>query len=408
MYHLAQLLNVQAAMYFRAVSVASDEPLCLATLMALDPAAVTSVACRQERMAIVWNLIAKQCGGIPARVIFFAEQPLQLATLDGWRWAPKTLLIADFETGLDYDIAINRFTTSESGRVDLSVYNLGSLSEQGLRVTFPGSLLTLKPWTEGSSKWPWSLLHSQPVEQLFCRDKSTGKWFTIVDYFLSRRRIRSSSSEERAKRDKQMIEEEGTETREGKRRSQPIFNELCSGNVALIKDTMMPDYTTRWLLVRLRDEYDENAPLHVHASLTVLLTEVDPCVWPALDALRTIAAKVAGSEENQQFLCYLEQAGGGDHDNDECRRIVKELAEEMQRQISDYWDESVEFAASCEMYLGKNRRDRCLRFLLSAAPYDLCLEPLSDDRVWVVDRPVAGDGKCKEECCETETRDQDF
>lgn len=63
-HYIQQVHAVQAPLYFRNVSFASDEPLCLMTLLSLDPTdIITAGPCRQERMAKVWKLVAEKCGG---------------------------------------------------------------------------------------------------------------------------------------------------------------------------------------------------------------------------------------------------------------------------------------------------------------------------------------------------------
>lgn len=140
-----RLWRLQCAIYFRGVSVPSDEPLCIATLLALEISNVYEVKCAQQRMARIWELVAKAAGGIPPRMIFFVNEPLQLPKLTGWRWAPKTLLSPTFGSGLRYENKADRF-----GVFDLTVssggdFPLGIPTELGFKVVFPGFALTARP-----------------------------------------------------------------------------------------------------------------------------------------------------------------------------------------------------------------------------------------------------------------------
>jgi len=74
---------------YRSVSVATDEPLCIGTLMSLDLDAILSVQPKEDRMQKIWELVAALHGGITSQIIFFQE--LRIDT-PGWKWAPKSLL----------------------------------------------------------------------------------------------------------------------------------------------------------------------------------------------------------------------------------------------------------------------------------------------------------------------------
>ena len=73
----------------RAVTVPSDEPLCIMTLLSLDSKPIVTVDTAEDRMQQVWKQIAKQYNGIPAKIIFI-DFPRLISK--GWAWAPKSLL----------------------------------------------------------------------------------------------------------------------------------------------------------------------------------------------------------------------------------------------------------------------------------------------------------------------------
>src|SRR5207247_2056675 len=87
------------------------------------------------------------------------------------------------ESGLDYNVATGRWDPPFQAKVlDPSASQLGIVTKYGLKVTYPGLKITLKPWVQHSRKWPWSLYVRCLVEnQLFCRS-TTGEWFTISSY----------------------------------------------------------------------------------------------------------------------------------------------------------------------------------------------------------------------------------
>lgn len=84
-----QLTTLQRALHFRTVSVPSDEPLCIATLMKLDSHYVASAAGAEQRIARVWELLDRAGGGLPPGIVVIVDEPLEVPS---WRWAPRSLL----------------------------------------------------------------------------------------------------------------------------------------------------------------------------------------------------------------------------------------------------------------------------------------------------------------------------
>jgi len=89
---LKSISLVESALRFRGVSVASDEALCIATLMQVDLSALTCI--REEdhkdemrllRMKKVWELIATE-HGVPSSFIFSSSgPPLRAVATNGRR-----------------------------------------------------------------------------------------------------------------------------------------------------------------------------------------------------------------------------------------------------------------------------------------------------------------------------------
>jgi hypothetical protein len=100
------LAQLQRALNWRTASVLSDEPLSIARLLSLDINYVAAPDSAEERMARVWELIAKNRGGIPPRIIFYNDNPIDI---DGWRWAPRSLLTSMEESGISIDERAARF-----------------------------------------------------------------------------------------------------------------------------------------------------------------------------------------------------------------------------------------------------------------------------------------------------------
>jgi hypothetical protein len=67
------------ALQFRSVSVASDEPLCIGTLMGMDLSPILQLKTQEDRMRKVWDLMAVRNAGIPAQVLYLEEERLGIS-----------------------------------------------------------------------------------------------------------------------------------------------------------------------------------------------------------------------------------------------------------------------------------------------------------------------------------------
>lgn len=117
----------------RSVTDPYDEPLCLSTIVDLDKENATSVARAppEQRMEILWDRWSKSTHGIPSRIIF-SDGPKLSRT--GYRWAPATLLRGSMPS----------IFLPEG-------YDTGMLCPSGLKVRFPGILLSSIPLSREAS-----------------------------------------------------------------------------------------------------------------------------------------------------------------------------------------------------------------------------------------------------------------
>ncbi|RDW77860.1 hypothetical protein BP5796_05712 [Coleophoma crateriformis] len=125
---------LDSALKHRSVTVPSDEPLCIGTLMSLDMSAITSVA-EQSRMCQVWDLLIKSPCGVPSGIIFLPEARLDTP---GLRWAPKSMLGFAARDG------------GQGGRSqDWKTPRAEAKTPFGLRVRFPGFRLHPPVYNDG-------------------------------------------------------------------------------------------------------------------------------------------------------------------------------------------------------------------------------------------------------------------
>ena len=141
----------------RSVTEPSDEPLCLSTILDLDKRNATAVARAppEQRMKIIWDRWSKSTHGIPGRIIFSDSPKLSDA---GYRWAPSTLLRGSMPSVL----------LPES-------FGTGVLCPSGLKVQFPGILLSSIPLSRKAS----GARKMKSDRPNFIRD-GKGLWYTFT------------------------------------------------------------------------------------------------------------------------------------------------------------------------------------------------------------------------------------
>ncbi|KAG8530624.1 uncharacterized protein KY384_004662 [Bacidia gigantensis] len=186
-----RLMMLAKALQGRSVSVASDEPLCLSTLLDLPLRRVAETEPR-ERMKEFWHLLSKSRFGIPSIVMFSHCPRIQDP---GFRWAPSTMM---------GDTALLLSTI---------VSPSGGLSPEGLRVTLPGVIFQPIEPLGGLRAFVPRGLSARPT---FFREEN-GDWFIF------------SMEDEHA-------------AREAEKQGKAPFHEILLGMNKVIKDSLPEDY----------------------------------------------------------------------------------------------------------------------------------------------------------------------
>ncbi|KAI9167788.1 hypothetical protein HJFPF1_03925 [Paramyrothecium foliicola] len=164
----------------RAVSVPSDEPLCLATLMDLDAGYVAKEQDPERRMARFWQLIAAKDGGITSQILFWSGQCLGVS---GWRWAPASLLASsDKDDEGDHHKWLN---LKRNWQTPILYSSLGTPTALGLKVMLPGYRLVAQPRKNGLPLGLGLDLGEMTIHLLLFRDKSTRQWYCLSDCFTT-------------------------------------------------------------------------------------------------------------------------------------------------------------------------------------------------------------------------------
>ena len=87
----AQMKDIMQGLVYRSVTVPSDEPLIIATLLALDLSQILA-SDPAERMNTLWRIIGTSPSGIDKHILFHMGPKLHER---GLRWAPQSLLFVD-------------------------------------------------------------------------------------------------------------------------------------------------------------------------------------------------------------------------------------------------------------------------------------------------------------------------
>ncbi|KAK4163093.1 hypothetical protein QBC43DRAFT_320507 [Cladorrhinum sp. PSN259] len=177
-------LAIQSTLRYRAVTVPSDEPLCIATLFGLDVAAILAAPRELEpRMQLIWQMIQSEAGSIPALVIFRADSTL---SAPGWGWASNSFLLSGESNGVSGYKTVEYVDDYDQGLLAAKIPNARIVPGQGLEVRLPGILLESVPFIENGSLHAWSCLISgngEPVVYFYNESEET--WYKMLDWYAS-------------------------------------------------------------------------------------------------------------------------------------------------------------------------------------------------------------------------------
>jgi hypothetical protein len=183
------LKTLDEALLHRTISNASDEPICIGTLMRLSAKAILApgddildalrenddldedgqhllqLKLRDARMKIVWKLLAEKFKSLPAQIIFFEERRIDA---QGFRWAPRSFLQAE-----------NVYLSPTLRKVRWDDSQPGVVTERGLQVSYPGFRLHLAQYNDGKPRNPWRGRKRLPEDGIPFRDSSSGEWYKV-------------------------------------------------------------------------------------------------------------------------------------------------------------------------------------------------------------------------------------
>ncbi|KAK4228128.1 hypothetical protein QBC38DRAFT_168864 [Podospora fimiseda] len=176
------LLSIQSALSYRAVTVPSDEPLCIATLFGLDvPAILAAPRDLESRMKLIWQMIQSEVGSLPALVIFRADNTI---SSPGWGWASKTFLLSGHGGSSIMMPGYKTFHYIDGHTkhwLSTSLIPTATIiPDQGLELTLPG--LIIESATPSPSVWD-RLITGNDEPYLCFYNETEQTWYKIVDWY---------------------------------------------------------------------------------------------------------------------------------------------------------------------------------------------------------------------------------
>lgn len=388
------LMMLQIALNSRSVSVPKDEPLCIATLLSLDIARVVSEEDGQKRMAAVWEMLAKRLNGLPPNVIFYVDYPLEV---EGFRWAPRSLLAGDVESNPDNDTnnpyAERRFLDSTlhlSHRSARFVWDedeeMAQLihegnNQKGLRGRYAGYRVYVRPSeslsayaAKGQRPYPWRSTSSSTTEnRFFLKEKNTGKWFCLLEHQAGAK-IDSRKKKEITKWQGEVVHPKLDKIIHSNHCALIVRNNLPTRKLSIPRP--MP---LACLMVLVEDENERE--LVVRRQTNVVLVEATEEENHVMETIVSLASKFAGEDnitteflaQNNRSEKYYDAAAEG------------KVKERMQQLVAEAWEERPDFAAAAQRFPFKDIRENGWMLIADWFSHHVVLEKTMDDQTWLID-----------------------
>ena len=168
----AQMKNIMRGLLYRSVTVPSDEPLIIATLLALDLRQILEPE-PADRMHALWRIIGTHRSGIDKQILFHVGRKIHER---GLRWAPKSLLPGD----RDFAVPI---ADEQENRGFLST----NPNARGLVVELAGFRISLAKPAKGSPQhlagFDSTPRNDNARHQLLLKDNQ-GRWYLLAHRLL--------------------------------------------------------------------------------------------------------------------------------------------------------------------------------------------------------------------------------
>ena len=170
------LYLLDLSMQNRSCSVASDEAICISTILGLSLEELLSrdvPVTVESRMAKVWEMAARKYGGLPQGIIRLGFPRLDKV---GYRWAPRTLL-----TDSNVGPSLDQPTTGAVLRMhEWMNPKLCLLTENGLVVDCPGFIVRPRLYDDDLGRNPWAFFERKILDLIVPFRGNDGALYSFV------------------------------------------------------------------------------------------------------------------------------------------------------------------------------------------------------------------------------------
>lgn len=370
-YPSADVQVLDAALKHRSVTVATDEPLCISTLMKLNTHLVLSTP-PERRMRVIWEqLVTSKCG-VPNAIIFFTEPRLGDP---GFHWAPASLLHFSQDE-----------STSSGRRGNWKSLRSEGLTPLGLKVRFPGFCLSPRKYNDGLPRDPWPGSTRDPTTGLPKKVREDFIHFRTAENVLYRFCRQFTASNGRLQ-----TAEEGRAWRSDM--THPLYDMSSMGNCALLLRNI-PDSHDKpekqfgdGLIVSIRRNYThedtrtaaEPSPVCVRSEGHIYLYVCKPSEVRVVNTIERLATHLRASELTQK-LCAIEDQNGEHY-----MGVMDDLKEEMKRLVKEALDTDPQLVQAVNE-LWVDFLDHLWKKLANWYRTDVFnVERLPTDQAWIVD-----------------------
>ena len=344
----ADLATVDAAFENRSISVSSDEPLLIGTLLGLDVARILngSDETRSHRM---WSLMPAAVRGIPRSIVFRLGPRLKE---EGYRWAPSTML--------------HHESTNATMSTILKGDNHGIPTKQGLMVRLSGYHISFPQRPKWLPVSPWNL--GLDKEILYIRDDEEACW-----YIACRRWPNAEGDYLSKEQFSSIIERSFTD----------LWITLQNIEYQMRADIF--EETRTALLTRLIHESDEVKYVHSYMHMNVLRYRTDVCEM--VEAAYRCAQKLAESAPAQRLASMNEDEI--DMESSDYKAVFDTLEAEIPSILaSGEYDSGLAVARERSRILGAGNGDALLGVyvrLMFTGRYAVMGPRTPDSQRWCVD-----------------------
>ena len=329
--------RIQGALDFRAVTYASDEPICIATLLGLDLSKIVGASGpsddeptrAEKRMCMLWKMLAEaDVGGIPSRVVFAVDERLKSP---GFGWAPRSLL-----GGGIYWKWWDTWKTVDGD---------GFLTPYGLAVDLPALILEARPLSPNMGLHDWDgVLGPHEEDMVYFYHQEAETWYRMIDWH-------SSSAAP-----------PGTTVREMKDYdivpSRPLCSAIDSGRIALIEsESNDPHNAMIWLMVQMLDDgpvrppeglgVSEKPGLRARWLRKVIVSQVHGLEVLVLQTMRKVAGEVA-VDERESTAEFVRSKGWG-KESGVYQSARESLRQKMKDKMAHAWKNEPGFAQAVDL-----------------------------------------------------------